>query len=221
MFTLGKGALLFHAMFSHADIWQAIDTLARNHGLSTSGLARQAGLDPTSFNRSKRITANDRPRWPSTESIAKVLSATGTTLEDFARLVARRPPLRTRLPLIGLARAGGEGYFDDAGFPAGSGWDEVEVPGIADENAYALRITGDSMQPVYRDGDIIVVSPNTRTHVGDRVVVRLASGEVMAKLLKRRTAERITLASLNPEYGEVDVHPSAVVWMARILWASQ
>jgi len=208
-------------MFSHADIWRAIDSLASAHGLSTSGLARVAGLDPTSFNRSKRVTANNRPRWPSTESIAKVLSATGTTLEDFARLVARKKPLRTQLPLIGMARAGTEGFFDDAGFPAGSGWDEVEVPGVTDENAYALRITGDSMEPVYRDGDIIVVSPNSQTRVGDRVVVRLVSGEVMAKELRRRTATELTLASLNPAHEDINVMVHDVVWMARILWASQ
>ena len=208
-------------MFTHADIWRALDTLAHTHGLTASGLARKAGLDPTSFNRSKRITANGRPRWPSTESLAKVLTSTGTTLEEFARILQRKKPLRTRIPLIGMAKAGDEGYFDDAGFPAGAGWDDVEVPGITDENAYALRIAGDSMEPVYRDGDIIVVSPNSQTHVGDRVVVRLKSGEVLAKELRRRTPEEITLASLNPSHPERREPVSNVVWMARILWASQ
>ena len=208
-------------MFTHADIWRALDTLAHTHGLTASGLARKAGLDPTSFNRSKRITANGRPRWPSTESLAKVLTSTGTTLEEFARILQRKKPLRTRIPLIGMAKAGDEGYFDDAGFPAGAGWDDVEVPGIMDENAYALRIVGDSMEPVYREGDIIVVSPNSQTHVGDRVVVRLKSGEVLAKELRRRTPEEITLASLNPAHPERREPVSNVVWMARILWASQ
>jgi len=59
------------------------------------------------------------------------------TMEEFARMVHRKPPLRTRIPLIGMAKAGTGGYFDDAGFPAGAGWDELEVPGITDENAYA------------------------------------------------------------------------------------
>lgn len=217
----GKGVVTFLAMFTHADIWRALDTLAHNNGLSVSALARQAGLDPTSFNRSKRITTNGRPRWPSTESLSKVLTATGTSLEEFARILHRKKPLRTRIPLIGLARAGGEGYFDDAGFPVGGGWDEVEVPGISDENAYALRITGNSMEPVYRDGTIIVVSPNSQTYVGDRVVVRLRNGEVMAKELRRRTPEEVVLASLNPDHAERTEPLSGIVWMARILWASQ
>ena len=61
----------------HEDIWRALDTLAAEHGMSTSGLARRAGLDPTTFNPSKRRMPDGRARWPSTESLAKVLLATG------------------------------------------------------------------------------------------------------------------------------------------------
>ena len=77
------------AMFSHADLWNALDRLAAAKGLSPSGLAKLSGLDPTSFNKSKRLS-NDRPprpRWPSTESLAKVLTATRLSLGDFAELL--------------------------------------------------------------------------------------------------------------------------------------
>ena len=60
-------------MLTHAQIWSAIDRLAARAGLTASGLARRAGLDPTTFNKSKRMTAAGRARWPSTESIAKAL----------------------------------------------------------------------------------------------------------------------------------------------------
>ena len=63
-------------MLTHSRIWNAIDTLAETHGMSASGLAKKAGLDPTTFNKSKRIAADGRPRWPSTESVAKILQAT-------------------------------------------------------------------------------------------------------------------------------------------------
>lgn len=208
-------------MFTHADIWRALDLLAHMHGLTPSGLARKAGLDPTSFNRSKRITANGRPRWPSTESLTKVLAATGTTLEEFARLMQHNKLLRTRIPLISMSRLGDDDLFDEAGLPAGEGWDEVDMPGTADENAYALRIAGSHMEPVYRDGDIIVVSPGSQTRVGDRVVVRLKNGDVLIRELRRRTAGEITLASLNPAQGERTEATTSVAWMARIVWASQ
>jgi phage repressor protein C with HTH and peptisase S24 domain len=64
-----------------------------------------------------------------------------------------------RVPVIGYAQAGSDGFFDDAGYPAGNGWDELEFPHVTDDRAYALEVSGDSMEPVYRDGDIIIVSP--------------------------------------------------------------
>ena len=74
-------------MFTHAQIWIGLDRLAASKGYSASGLARLAGLDPTSFNKSKRHSPDGKPRWPSTESLSKVLSVTGSTMSDFIALV--------------------------------------------------------------------------------------------------------------------------------------
>jgi phage repressor protein C with HTH and peptisase S24 domain len=208
-------------MLTHSQIWAAIDRLAERSQLSASGLAKRAGLDPTTFNKSKRITAEGRPRWPSTESIAKILIATGVTIDTFVGLITDKRGSTRTVPLIGLAQAGAGGYFDDAGFPVGRGWDEIAFPQIDDEHAYALEISGDSMQPAYRDGDVIVVSPGSPVRRGDRVVVRTRKGEVMAKELKRRTGKTIELRSLNRDHDDRQIPASDVVWMSRIAWASQ
>lgn len=209
---------------THAGVWSAIDQLAQRFGLSVSALAKQSGLDPTSFNRSKRVSADPdaRPRWPSTESVAKVLAATGVGFPEFAALAegGRAPPKRG-VPLIGFAQAGAEGYFDDAGFPVGQGWDEVEFPGAPEEGAYALEVSGDSMAPLYRAGDRLVVSPAGQIRRGDRVVVKTTGGEVMAKELTRMTAKKLELASLNPAFPPRTLDRGEVAWVARILWASQ
>src|SRR5262245_26616456 len=129
-------------MLTHSAIWDALDALARRHGLSTSGLARLAGLDATAFNRSKRISKDGRERWPSTESIAKVLEATSEGFDQFLAAGTFLQPLtspgRSSVPLLGLAQAGSGGFFDSAGYPAGQGWDEVQLPGLADDGTYAL-----------------------------------------------------------------------------------
>jgi phage repressor protein C with HTH and peptisase S24 domain len=214
----------------HEDVWRAIDTLAAEKGLSASGLAKRSGLDATTFNPSKRRMPDGRARWPSTESIAKVLDATGASLEGFTSLIsgaralssnASRAAVARRVPLIGLAQAGGEGYFDDGGYPVGGSWDEVSLPEIADPNAYALEISGDSMEPVYRDGDLVIVAPSAPIRRGDRVVVRTGDGQVMAKQLTRRSARRIELKSLNPEHPDYSFDLADVAWMHRIVWASQ
>lgn len=208
-------------MLSHSQIWKAIDQLAERHGLTASGLARRAGLDATTFNRSKRVTGDGRARWPSTESVAKILAATGSSLDEFMELIERRRGTGRSIPLIGLAKAGGGGFFDDAGTPVGGDWEAAVFPNITDEHAYALEITGDSMLPLYRDGDIVVVSPAAPVRRGDRVIVRTRDGEVLAKELKRRTARTIELRSLNPEHEDRIIAERDVAWIARVLWASQ
>jgi len=211
-------------MLTHRQIWSAIDALAAKNRLSASGLAKLAGLDPTTFNKSKRGAPTGKLRWPSTESISKVLAATGASLEDFVALVSRDSGARARVrlvPLVGMAQAGSRGYFDDAGFPAGAGWDEIPFPELADEHAYALEITGESMLPVYRDGDRIIVSPAANVRRGDRVVVKTNAGEVMAKLLTRLTAQRLELKSLNPAYEDRAFALSDIAFVHRIIWTSQ
>jgi phage repressor protein C with HTH and peptisase S24 domain len=209
------------AMLTHAQIWNALDRLAARAKLSPSGLAKRAGLDPTTFNRSKRITPDGRARWPSTESVAKALAATGTGVETFVSLISDSTGAAQAVPLIGFAEAGSGGYFDDGGFPVGKGWDEIAFPAVNDEHAYALEISGDSMLPAYRDGDVIIVSPAAPVRRGDRVVVRTKEGEVLAKELKRQTKNTIELRSLNSDHGDRTLTTQDVVWIARIVWASQ
>jgi phage repressor protein C with HTH and peptisase S24 domain len=212
-------------MLTHSKVWTAIDALARRYGLSPSGLARRAGLDATAFNRSKRVTPEGRPRWPTTESVAKVLAATGASLDEFVNLLDDDGPALRKvaqpIPLIGLTQAGAGGFFDDGGFPVGGGWDQIGFPRVDHENAYALEVTGDSMQPLYRDGDILIVSPNSTSRKGDRVVLRTIDGEVMAKILVRRTAKTVELASFNPAHPSLVFPVERIDWIARIVWASQ
>ena len=211
-------------MLSHDRVWAAIDRLAERYGLSASGLARKAGLDATSFNRSKRTGPDGRDRWPSTESIAKILAATGASLEEFMRLV--EPGVgslrRTTVPLVGMTQAGAGRIFTDDGMPAGGpGLDEVDFPDFSNEKVFAVEVSGDSMLPLYRDGDVLIVSTTAGVRKGDRVVVRTTSGEVTAKELKRRTAKSLELRALNPEHPDRVIPMSEVAWVGRVMWARQ
>ncbi|SCB57606.1 Phage repressor protein C, contains Cro/C1-type HTH and peptisase s24 domains [Rhizobium aethiopicum] len=224
-------------MLSHEQIWEAIDRLAARHELTPSGLARRAGLDPTSFNKSKRLSPDGRLRWPSTESIAKVLDATGASMEQFlaflrpdasssgqsARPHDAFPPQAGSIPLLGFAQAGAGGFFDDGGFPVGQGWDVVDFPATPSQKSgvYALEVQGESMMPLYRDGDVLIVEPGAQVRRNDRVVVRTCAGEVMAKVLLRQSPRSIELMSLNPEHPNRTLDLSDVDWIARIIWASQ
>ncbi len=210
-------------MLKHADIWRAIDRLAAKHGLTASGLARRSGLDPTTFNKSKRISKEGKQRWPSTETVSKILAATGDSLAEFvAQMSEDNASIQAQhVPVIGYTQAGDNGYFDDDGYPTGSGWDEVLFPQISDQHAFALEISGSSMEPIYKDGDTIFVSPGASIRRGDRVVVKTKDGEVVIEDLTRQSARRIELISLNKGYTDHTLNIEDIDWMARIVWASQ
>ncbi len=211
-------------MLSHGSVWAAIDRLADARGLSVSALAKAAGLDPTAFNKSKRLGPDGRPRWPSTESLAKIFDAANADVREFFGVAETAPsknaPPRA-VPLIGLAQAGSGGFFGDNGLPQGEAWDAVTFPAADTKEIFAIEVQGSSMLPLYRDGDTLIVEPGAEVRKGDRVVVKTKDGEVLAKLLARKTAKQVELLSLNPEHPNRQFEMAEVEWIARIIWASQ
>lgn len=209
-------------MLTHGRIWNAIDRLAERYGLSASGLARRAGLDATSFNRSKRISPDGRERWPSTESIAKVLSATGASLQEFVALVEPEGTVRRdTLALVTWKDAGASERFAADGMPKAGEWDEIEFPEPGPDKIFALEMAGNAFEPLYRDGDLLIVSPTAGTRKGDRVVVRLAQGDVIAMELLRRTVRSTELRALTASREDRHFGNEEISWMARIMWVRQ
>lgn len=206
---------------THAKIWKGLDALAKREGVSPSALARRAGLDPTSFNPSKRFGPGDppRPRWPSTESLMRVLEASGLSLGEFASMADDTTEMS--LPLLGLAKAGEHGFFSDDGLPLAEGWDRTPLPSLRD-GLISLEIEGDSMQPLYRPGDKVIVDlDNARVRTGDRVALRTLSGETLAKELGTVSRQKIELISVNSAYPPRWLERKEIQWMARIVWVTQ
>lgn len=211
-------------MLTHKQIWSAIDALATRNRLSPSGLAKLAGLDPTTFNKSKRGAPTGKLRWPSTESLSKILSATGASLAEFVALIDGEKPAGKTVsfvPLVSMKEAAGAGIFTDAGHPATTGWDSIPFPELADEHAYALEVTGDDLLPVFRDGDRVIASPAASLRRADRVVVRTKAGEILVAHLARLTAQRVELKPLDPTAAEREYALTDIAFVHRIVWASQ
>ncbi|MBU6156631.1 MAG: helix-turn-helix transcriptional regulator [Alphaproteobacteria bacterium] len=207
-------------MLSHKQIWGAIDALAARYGHSPSGLARAAGLDPTTFNKSKRLGPQGRLRWPSTESLSKVLHVTGASLDDFVSLVSKangsRPPMRT-VPFISMKDVQKKRVFDENGHPIAKVWDKFAFPDIGDERAFAIEISNDVAAPVFRNGHVVVVSPSAELRKGDPVVLKADPG-CMVMRLARQTAKKLDLKSFNPSLDDLSLPREAIEWMARIVW---
>jgi phage repressor protein C with HTH and peptisase S24 domain len=185
------------------------------------GAAGRAGRHQFQSVQAVQRRGSAAPPLASTESLTLVLQAAGVSLADFAALADDAPSAPSTVPLLGLARAGLDGFFDEAGLPTGDGWDQTELPQV-NPTTFSLRISGDSMAPLYREGDRVIVDrgdPAVRR--GDRVVARLTSGEVVAKELTALNARTATLSSINPDYPPRVVSRREIEWMARILWVSQ
>ena len=211
-------------MFTHSEIWSALDKIAENNRLSISGLSKRAGLDPTSFNKSKRTTGNGRLRWPSTESVAKVLDCTSTSVEEFAALLLGRDPqesISSKLPMMSFRQASQGVNFDDAGFPSGPEWKEVSFPQVVDRYAFALEVADDRLLPVYRRGDVMVISPDNQVHPGDRVVIKNMDGDLKVAVLRSIASDSIEFTTLVPSVDSWRVSSRDIDWMSRIIWASQ
>ena len=130
-----------------------------------------------------------RERWPSTESVAKALAATDTAIDTFVQLIGDRARAGAVRAAARLRAGRRRRLFRRRRLSGRQGLGRGRAAAVNDEHAYALEISGDSMKPAYRDGDVIVVSPGTPIRRGDRVVVKTSDGEVMVKELKRRTCK--------------------------------
>jgi phage repressor protein C with HTH and peptisase S24 domain len=215
-------------MLTHDGVWAAIDRLARRNNMTPSGLARRAGLDPTTFNKSKRFAADGRPRWPSTESIAKILKATSSSPADLfavdaARLArpARMEDPGLSIPLLGEARAGGlvaDGLGPGAELPPSI--DQIELLSLDHQPVYAVSVDGDSMEPIFPDGTTLLVSMAAPVEPGQRVVVKTRE-DVFVKILGEASATHLTLKAANPAHPAIRLAREDVDWIARIIWASQ
>jgi phage repressor protein C with HTH and peptisase S24 domain len=184
-------------MLTHSQIWTAIDTLAQRHGLTPSALAKRAGLDATTFNRSKRQGADGHPRWPSTESIAKILAATGVGVDEFLAIVTSEPgpshlPFQVADHLMADA-------FDEEGRPQGAGWDRIEPLQGLRGDSFAIGLACDRFAPAYKQGDMIIASPGAPRRRGDRVLLLAIDGSLMIGELWLEAAAQVRLRSLSGE----------------------
>ena len=200
----------------HGDVWRGLDLLARNHGLSTSGLAKLAGLDATAFNKSKRVPKDGRPRWPSTESISRVLDAVGVDFVEFAHLVTRQHGLI--LPLVPQSDANLNIVLDQAGRPVRAGSGMIRIPKEGSENdLFVLEVGSEGLGPAYRSGDHLMLSCVSPIRQGDRVIFKPIKGEIMAKVLGPRSETHFEVRPIFEDGEPQTFANNEVSWISRVL----
>lgn len=182
-------------------------------------MAKAAGLDPTTFNKSKRHGPQGRLRWPSTESLSRILQATASNLDEFVALMARGSAARNgrQLPFLKLKDAAKKKAFDGDGRPVAKAWGKLAFPDLNDDKAFALEITNDGAAPLFQIGDVVIASPAAKVKRDDCVVVKARDGCSVGRFV-RQTAKRVELKSINPDLPDRVLEREAVDWVARIVW---
>lgn len=208
-------------MMKYEQVWDAVDKLARINGLSPSGLAKKAGLDATTFNKSKRIRPDGKKRWPSLDSINKILEACNVSFEQFYALIdsSLEPEATNAVAVKRLSQLTKDFKITDAKLVT-DGWNKMPFP-AAQSNLYAVDIDVSHFEPFYRSGSMLILSKDQEIRRGDRIMIILKSGEIQIKEFIHRTASALVLCDLaNPE-NESTIPLLDTELVNRILWAGQ
>jgi phage repressor protein C with HTH and peptisase S24 domain len=208
---------------THANIWNALDALAARFGMSPSGLAKRAGLDATTFNRSKRRTVDGRLRWPSTESLSKVLHATGSSLDDFVALIgARHARPEIGAPLFDLSEIAERSSLLELA-DAGRSPDRrlLEFPPASGRDWIAVAVSGEAWPPCYCAGSLLLISLGAAWRTGDRILLKPIAGPAAVARISDASADSLTLQIFDAKATELRLPLDHIAWAARIMWSSQ
>ena len=208
-------------MFSHKDIWLAIDRLAESRGYSASGLAKQAGLDPTSFNKSKRVSADGKPRWPSTESISKVLAVTGLTMSDFSEFTdsANSNAPSHGVPYIEYSALSSK-LFDKDGAPKTKLWPLKDIEGVNGPNCFTIEVDEASSDNIYNKGSLLVVLHTAKYKKNNIVVLNTKGDEFIIGKLITKNDDSYEI-EINSNEAPLIISTSNIRWISRVIWQSQ
>ena len=105
------------------------------------------------------------------------------------------------VPVINKVSAGYPTDFNDLDYPVGIADDYIRCPDLHDPNTFAVRVVGDSMEPKFHEGDIVIFSPATEVHNGDDCFVRFAMPhETTFKRVFFESDDKIRLQPRNEKY---------------------
>ena len=140
-------------------------------------------------------------------------------LNDFAldtRTNAASLSAGQLVPVINKVAAGYPTDFNDLDYPVGIADDYVRCPDLHDPNAFAVRVVGDSMEPRFSEGDIVIFSPASEVHNGDDCFIRFAAPhETTFKRIFFESDKKVRLQPRNENYAPMIVDGSRINGLYR------
>lgn len=189
-----------------ADFKARLKSLIRERGFNNKQLSLAAGLGETGVRDLFKLK-----KAPRIDTVMRLADQFGLTLGE---LVDGDRPAQRRIPIIGCASAGeGWSYFEGDG-PI----DEVLLSVDIGE-AVGIDVKGSSMEPVYRDGDILIgtkrFGADARALIGTDCIIETSLGKRYVKFIAKGSARgRFNLKSYNPAHE--DIRDVQINWAAPI-----
>ncbi|MAQ71608.1 MAG: hypothetical protein CL565_05385 [Alphaproteobacteria bacterium] len=220
-------------MFSHDDIWNGIDRLASAHDLSTSGLAKKAGLDPTTFNKSKRQTPEGKPRWPSTESLSKILSVTGATLTELTELIesnGKKPSKNVDKTPFSITSFSFKDIVKKPGFdPSHAKHSPVDISlehvfdfeDFSQAMVLCVLLDTDEFEPTFKKNSKLVCRLKENFVNSGRVLAKTSDGRILIGEISSVSKETLELKCLTGKNPSRRIEAGDISWIADIIWTSQ
>lgn len=195
----------------YKNIWDAVDKLAEVNGLSPSGLAKKAGLDSTTFNKSKRVRTDGKNRFPSLDSIYKITSACNVSFDDFMAMTENEVKIEPSNSIAYIKYSNGKSV-------ALTGNALMQFP-ESKNDIYAMQI--DSKTTIYEENSIIIISKNSDIRTGDRIAIFTNDKKIHLGKFIRKTQKEIEIFGLNINDEQINIDIKKIMKIDRILWASQ
>lgn len=201
---------------NYNEIWEAVDKLAEMNGLTPSGLAKKAGLDPTTFNKSKRICPDGKKRWPSLDSINKITSVCHISFEDFYHILdetGKTDGIRgvSIIPIYNLSDWGREdNQYKNKSY--------INFPNM-ESDMYAVLVNGKN--EVYPANSVLILSPTSPIKKGNKVLLTLkfTKETIIGEFINRINGGIKILNSATKE--KIAINISEIEKIGRIMWVSQ
>ena len=185
-------------------------------GSSFLDVRKRIGLDQTTMakrlgiHRSYLSELENEKRTASGRLLQRLANLAATSApETFAAASESRKPGRS-IPVVSCANAGSAASFEE--LP--QDWQDLLPSDCPDENAFGLILEGDSMEPKFQTGDVVVLMPQLPPRTNSLVAARIVDQGVVFKMLTLMNGgRRLRLTSYNPVYPPLDLRADELAWM--------
>lgn len=166
--------------------------------LSQSDLAKLCGVSRTAVTQWENENGT-APKRTQQERVATVLGLSVAQLVGGSENVQAGPEVRGRVPLISAVQAGNYKMHVDNYHPDDGGEERISTTVPVRRHTFALRVAGDSMEPEFKEGAVLIVEPEMEAQPGDFVIAKNGDEETTFKQLIKDGGDWY-LKPLNPRY---------------------